>query len=156
MKPVLLSALSLALLAACADREADPGEPTEEAVEAAATGPRAVLEAYYEAISQRDFDTAWQLWGQDPQGDPEAFATFMRGFAETELTSADIGEPSEPRVNNGFVAVRIPVRVEDLMSDGTGRSYDGTYTLRRPAGEEGEWHIISGDLDLAPTRPPGG
>ncbi|MGB7404917.1 MAG: hypothetical protein WA906_04450, partial [Pacificimonas sp.] len=86
------------------------------------------------------------------QGDPDAFQTFMRGFAETELTAAEIGDPSEPTMTGDLVQVRVPVRVEDLMSDGTGRSYTGVYTLARPADESGDWYIVSGDLEIAASE----
>ncbi|MBV7256644.1 hypothetical protein KCG44_07580 [Pacificimonas sp. WHA3] len=150
--PAVFFAPALALTVSCT-AETAPDEPTQEAEEAAATGPKAVIKAYYDAISQRDFDTAWQLWGQDPKADPDAFQTFMRGFAETELTAVEIGEMIDVGIKDDFAVVTVPVNVEDLMSDGTGRSYSGVYTLRRPASSAGDWHIESGDLDIAPSAP---
>ena len=106
------------------------------------------MTAYYAALSQLDYETAWQLWGKDPAGDPDEFETFVEGFENTELAIADVGDAGAPETRQGWVFVTVPVHVEDLMSDGTGRSYDGVYTLRRHVGEDGGWHILKGDLDI--------
>lgn len=143
-------------LAACSASDESSGKRTAEAEGAALDGPRAVLKAYHDALSRRDYDTAWQLWGKQPQADPAAFEAFKSGFVDTELTTADIGELSAPITANGFITMTAPVRVEDLMSDGTGRSYTGTYTLRRSSGETGQWHIANGELNIAADKDPGG
>ncbi|MHB9878952.1 hypothetical protein ACSMXM_04725 [Pacificimonas sp. ICDLI1SI03] len=142
---------ALTLLAACSAQE--PGaEPTDEAVRAASTGPGAVVEAYYAAISSRDYATAWQLWGQEPEEDTDAFERFKSGFTDTELTAVEIGRISPHSVSNGVATVSVDVEVDDLLSDGTGRSYDGIYRLRRPVDGTGDWHIVSGDLGVVPAR----
>ncbi|MGB3722684.1 MAG: hypothetical protein WA979_07690 [Pacificimonas sp.] len=146
-----LAALATSTLAACDSGDTPSGETTAEAEEAAELGPEAVIEAYYDALGRRDYDTAWQLWGKDAGTDPDAFEAFKDGFENTELTTAEIGALSAPETANGFLTVSIPVRVEDLLSDGTGRSYTGSYTLRRSSGETGGWHISAGDLNVAPA-----
>lgn len=148
-----------ALLAACgAPEAADPAsaeaEPTDAAETAAEAGPVAVIETYYDAIAHLDYQTAWQLWGKDPETETEAYEAFARSFGNTELTTVETGTPRVLRAEGGFERVEIPVRVEDLMSDGTGRSYDGVYMLTRPVtGEDRQWFIANGDLDIAAGPP---
>ncbi|MBZ6378430.1 hypothetical protein B5C34_12915 [Pacificimonas flava] len=136
---------ALLLLAACS-QSVEEGEPTPEAVAAAAEGPRAVVDAYYAALNSGEYDTAWQLWGKDPEADSEEFETFVEGFEDTELAIAEVGEAGAERMRDGWVYAEVPVRVEDLKSDGTGSGYSGTYTVRRSVVDEESWHIYEGDL----------
>ena len=133
-------------LAACSAEEA--GEPTPEAVEASAEGPEAVVEAYYDALARQDYDTAWQLWGKEPAAHPKEFAAFVKGFEDTVLATAELGDPSEPRRIGRYMQVEVPVRVEDLKGDGSGNSYAGSYTLRQPVEEDDAWFINEGDLAI--------
>jgi hypothetical protein len=140
--------LLIPALASCAAEPDEDGEPTAEAVEAASEGPRAVVEAYYRAVSAREYDTAWQLWGEDPEAEPEEFAAFTEGFETTEIALAEVDEAGTERSRNSWIYVEVPVRVEDLKSDGSGNSYKGTYTLRRPAYDEEAWELHEGNLEI--------
>ena len=133
-------------LAACSPADDAEDAATPEAEAARRSGPEEVVDAYYTAISNRDYDTAWQLWGKDPLARPEEFTNFVDGFKDTELAIAEIGQPGQPRVVGDYTFVQIPVRVEDLKSDGTGSTYVGSYTLRRISSDDESWQILRGDL----------
>lgn len=141
------SVLFLLALAACSAQPDAEGR-TPEAASASDAGPEQVVTAYYDALSQQDYETAWQLWGKDPLADPEEYETFVEGFEKTELAIADVGEAREPERRGGWITVEVPVHVEDLKSDGTGDSYGGVYSLRRRDAENGGWYIYRGNLDI--------
>lgn len=143
---ILLPVACLLAAPACTSSAEHEGEPTAEAERARAEGPKAVIEAYYQALSRRDYATAWQLWGKEPAADDDAFRRFVDGFKDTELAIAEVGQPGAPAPVADYVHVRVPVHVEDLRSDGTGSGYDGTYTVRRMVDDPASWHIYEGNL----------
>jgi hypothetical protein len=121
------------------------------------SGPKAVLRAYYDAIQKRDYARAWSLWERGRVHDGQSLQQFAAGYADTELTSVEIGEPSRPEGAAGSLYVTVPVVVEDLKSDGSGQRYEGTYTLRRsnlPPSEGGDpnWRLYSGHLEVVPEK----
>lgn len=139
-------------LAACASEPEEDGqiEPSAEAEAAAEAGPEEVLTAYYDAIANREYQTAWELWGNEPERDRE-FDDFVAGFENTELTAVELGLVGEEAIRGRYVYVDIPVVVEDFMSDGSGKRYKGVYTLRRIAGSDEDWRIHAGNLNEVPT-----
>ncbi|WP_405730766.1 hypothetical protein OG607_31715 [Streptomyces sp. NBC_01537] len=80
--------------------------------------PQAVVVAYFEAINNRDYQTAWDLGGKNLDDD---YATFASGFATTQRDTISV-------VSVQGTDVRLIL--DALSTDGTSRSYDATYTVR--------------------------
>ncbi|MFE0510800.1 hypothetical protein [Streptomyces sp. NPDC058964] len=90
----------------------DQGTPTGSAE------PRAVVAAYFEAINNRDYRTAWNLGGKHFDADYDSYAA---GYADTQRDTVT------------FVSVQgsdVRITLDALQTDGTTRSYDATYTVR--------------------------
>ncbi|MEX3100198.1 MULTISPECIES: hypothetical protein [unclassified Streptomyces] len=82
-----------------------------------ATGPEAVVTAYFAAINDRDFATAWSLGGKNLDRD---YDTFVEGFATTESDSITITS-----VRGDDVALTLEAR----QTDGTTKTFDSVYTV---------------------------
>ena len=82
---------------------------------AAAHGPGAVVQAYYDAINAHDYRTAWNLGGSRFQPD---YATFVAAFAGTAHDRLHI---------LGVSGSAVSVRIEAAQTSGAVRHYEGTY-----------------------------
>ncbi|PWG07646.1 hypothetical protein DF268_42135 [Streptomyces sp. V2] len=82
-----------------------------------ATGPEAVVTAYFAAINDRDYATAWSLGGKNLDRD---YDTFVEGFATTESDSITITS-----VQGDDVALTLEAR----QTDGTTKTFDSVYTV---------------------------
>jgi len=129
------------------------GEPMPDCQPAPKSGEAAaaVVELYYSALNARDYDTAWQQWGED--GRPgETRDAFEAGFARTRSTEVTIGalEPGEGAA--GSIYQTVPVEVDATLDDGQRQRFSGAYVLRRVNDVEGaspaqlRWHITSARL----------
>lgn len=83
-----------------------------------ATEPGAVVTAYFDAINNGDFGTAWQLAGQNVESD---YATFVAGFENTEYDTVTVLS-----VDGGTVTATL----DSEQKDGTHSSFAGTYTVQ--------------------------
>jgi len=90
--------------------------PTYEATPAAE--PEAVVTAYFAAINNREYQTAWDLGGKN-LGDPD-YDAFVAGYATTERDSI-----SQVSVQGTVVTLVLNA----LQTDGTSHSYHATYTV---------------------------
>ncbi len=81
--------------------------------------PAAVLTQYYDAINSHDYRTAYRLNSQARS--TESFATFKAGFAGTQHDSLTI-----TGVNGDVVSFDLKAD----QSDGSVKTYQGTYTIR--------------------------
>ncbi|MEV7340667.1 hypothetical protein [Streptomyces sp. NPDC093544] len=95
------------------------GEPTDGATATgtAVAAPEAVVTAYFEAINNRDYPTAWDLGGRNLETD---YTSFVAGYSTTEHDTISI------------VSVQgdvVQLVLDALETDGTSRSYDVTYTV---------------------------
>ncbi|WP_260332838.1 hypothetical protein [Streptomyces beigongshangae] len=99
---------------------ASPSFPSDEATATgtAGAGPAEVVTAYFAAINDRDYRTAWRLGGKNLQPDYQSFAA---GYATTERDTIDI-------VSVEGAVVRLVL--DALETDGTSQSYEATYTVR--------------------------
>jgi hypothetical protein len=88
------------------------------ATSTAAAEPQAVVAAYFEAINNRDYQTAWDLGGKNLDAD---YATFAAGFATTQRDTINV-------VSVQGAEVRLTL--DALSTDGTSHSYDAVYTVR--------------------------
>ncbi|MFI1703151.1 hypothetical protein [Streptomyces griseoruber] len=112
---------------------ADPGaSPTGTGL---SDGPDATVLAYYDAINAHDFETAWELGGKN-LGDG-GYQAFVLGYQDTARA-----EPTVESVDGDTVTVSLVAE----GTDGTQKSYRGTYTVvdgvitsgsMEPTGESG-------------------
>ncbi|WP_329318311.1 hypothetical protein [Streptomyces sp. NBC_01262] len=79
--------------------------------------PQAVVAAYFDAINNRDYQTAWDLGGKNLNAD---YASFASGFATTQRDTI-----SDVSVQGAVVRLTLNA----LSTDGTSRSYDAAYTV---------------------------
>ncbi|MEV6538391.1 hypothetical protein [Streptomyces sp. NPDC051665] len=93
------------------------GEPTEGTTTAAAE-PEAVVTAYFAAINNREYKTAWGLGGKN-LGDAD-YDAFAKGYANTQQDSI-----SQVSVQGTVVQLVLNA----LQTDGTSRSFNVTYTV---------------------------
>ncbi|MFI6335940.1 hypothetical protein [Streptomyces sp. NPDC050535] len=94
-------------------------EPTDVATDTASatTGPEAVVTAYFTAINNRDYGTAWELGGKNLETD---YNSFVSGYSTTQHDTISIVSVQ------GSV---VQLVLDALETDGTSRSYDVTYTV---------------------------
>ena len=109
-----------------------------------------VVNAYYRAISARDFRRAYQLWG--PSGPPDqTLEEFTRGFADTASVRVETGEPSRVEPAAGSRYIDVPVRIFAETKSGEKQSFEGIYTLRRSvvdgaSPEQQRWHLYRASI----------
>ncbi|MFJ8137179.1 hypothetical protein [Streptomyces sp. NPDC096013] len=94
--------------------------PTEETTSAttATAAPEAVVSAYFAAVNNRAYQTAWNLGGKN-LGDAD-YDAFARGYANTQQDTV-----SQMSVQGNVVRLVLNA----LQTDGTSLSYNVTYTV---------------------------
>ncbi|WP_406271767.1 hypothetical protein OHT93_21685 [Streptomyces sp. NBC_00191] len=93
------------------------------------------IEAYFAAINARNYRRAWDLGGKNLGG---SYSSFQAGFADTVQDTVHIVD-----VHGGTVTVTL----DALQTDGTVRSFAGTYTVR-------DGVIVDADIRLLATPTP--
>jgi hypothetical protein len=83
-----------------------------------ASDPASVVQAFYDAINNRDYQTAWQLGGQNLG---HSFADFSNGFAGTIHDDVTV-----TGVNGNIVSVSLVAQ----QTDGKLHNYAGSYTVQ--------------------------
>jgi TIR domain len=96
-----------------------PSATTGPPAPPAPTPPDRVVEAYYDAINARDYRAAWALVGGSRFG--QTYDEFAAGFADTVHDALTI-----TGVNGDTVMIRLVA----TRSDGSTRTFRGTYTVR--------------------------
>ncbi|QNP75275.1 hypothetical protein IAG44_41645 [Streptomyces roseirectus] len=81
------------------------------------TGPEAVVTAYFEAINNRDYATAWALGGKNLDSD---YDTFAAGFATTRSDTITI---------NSVQGDEVALTLEARQTDGTTKTFENVYTV---------------------------
>jgi hypothetical protein len=92
--------------------------PAAPGAAAAGTGPWAVVQAYYNDITVRDYAAAWQLLGNSLQG--AGYASFVAGYANTGRQTVTKTSQSGDQVSFTLTSVN---------PDGTVQTYQGTDTV---------------------------
>lgn len=113
------------------DEPTDTVEPTESAPP---TDPATVVEDYYQAVNNQDFQTAWNLGGKN-LGKP--YSTWVNGYATTESDVANVTSTDGDTVD---------VTITAQWNDGTTHYYVGSYVVQ-------DGQIVSGTLQM--TSAPG-
>jgi hypothetical protein len=82
-----------------------------------ATGPDSTVLAYFNAINQQDYQTAWTLGGDNLH---ESYSAFVAGFSSTQQDNVTIQSVQGDVVTADLTAQN---------TDGTTRYFSGTYTV---------------------------
>ncbi|MEU1510794.1 hypothetical protein ABZ490_01320 [Streptomyces sp. NPDC005811] len=82
-------------------------------------GPDATVLAYYDAVNARDYETAWELGGKN-LGDAGGYQGFVLGYQDTARAEVTVESVDGDTVTVGLLAEG---------TDGTQKSYRGTYTV---------------------------
>lgn len=80
-------------------------------------GPAGVVESYCNAITNQDYQTAWNIGGQNAGG---SYSSFVAGFAGTAQDTVTVDSVQGNTVVADLVATQ---------TDGTQHTYHGTYTV---------------------------
>ncbi|TQK52228.1 hypothetical protein FBY35_2656 [Streptomyces sp. SLBN-118] len=103
------------------------------------------VEDYFAAINARDYRRAWDLGGRSLGG---SYSAFRSGFAETSWDTVHI-----VGVRGGTVTVTL----DALQTDGTVRSFAGTYTVRDGVIVDADISPVAGPTSESyPPGPPAG
>ncbi|MFC1429224.1 hypothetical protein ACEZDB_00925 [Streptacidiphilus sp. N1-3] len=78
----------------------------------------AVVDAYYAAINAGDFRTAWNLGGENLDS---SYDHFVNGFSGTVADTVNV---------TGSQGNTVSVRLDAVQSDGSDRTFAGSYTVR--------------------------
>jgi hypothetical protein len=113
--------------------------------------PPGVIKSYYDAINQRDFRSAYLLWGDSGRASGKTFAQFQSGFAGTDSSQVEIGDPGRVEGAAGSRYVEIPVTIHAWKRDGSVQEFSGHYVLRRAVVDgateaQRRWHLDSADI----------
>jgi hypothetical protein len=153
VQPTADSAGEVAIDAAAGDDDATPAAAAD--AEPSAQDALAVLQDYYVAINQRDFQRAWSSWSDGGRSSGQTAQQFADGFANTAQVALQPGVPGRVDAAAGSRYVEIPVAIQATQRDGTVHRYTGTYTLRRAVVDgatdaQRAWHIGSAALHEIP------
>jgi hypothetical protein len=120
---------------------------------AAAAG--AVLRRYYDAVARHDYATAYALWSDGGRSSGQTLEAFMRGYADTDTASVELGAAGPIEGAAGSRYIEIPVEVRARTRAGAAQRFTGSYVLRRAVvdgatPEQRSWRIASARLRAAP------
>ncbi|WP_323140562.1 hypothetical protein [Massilia phyllosphaerae] len=127
--------------------QADFGNPT---------AARAVVEAYYKAIDEGNYRTAYYLWRGNGKASGKTYSGFRRGFSETARTRVLTREPVNSSGAMGSIYIDVPVDVFATLKNGRRQHFGGKYTLVRVNDVDGaneeqlRWHLASATLRAQP------
>jgi serine/threonine-protein kinase len=100
-----------------------------------------VVQRYYNAINQSDYQTAYQQWGTAYQN-ANPYNQFASGFANTRHD--DLVMNSVTLLSDGTVKVAITLYATEQSSSGTAvKKFQGYYIVGQ---ENGKWHLLSASI----------
>jgi hypothetical protein len=130
---------------------AQPGAPFIQQDE-----PAALVAAYYDAITLKDYARAYSYWEQAPRNQTEA--QFAAGFADTASASAIIRLPIFQDAGAGNIYAEMPTLVTAVRNNNTTVYFAGCFTAHKtnvPVGNATEpdpnWYLRTGTLRQAST-----
>jgi len=131
-------------IATASIRELPAGTPAPAYVQ----DPLALLYAWFEAINHQEYARAYTCWSDPRQALGQSYAQFHRGFATTRRVAIQMGEPqTEGAAGSSYT--KVPILIVATQTDGTTRTYCGSYTLRRanvPPFDQFGWRIEGADI----------
>jgi hypothetical protein len=122
----------------------------EEIDEEGAGGAVAVVHAYFQAITSRDYERAYRFWGESgPPG--QSLQEFARGFAATESVRVVTGPPSRIDPAAGSRFIEVPVEIFAQTTGGEEQHFTGKYILRRAVVDgaspaQRRWHFTRAEI----------
>ena len=111
----------------------------------------AVITDYYAAIDARDYQRAFDQWGDSGRASGKSFEGFAAGFRQTKHVEVVPGVPSRVDPAAGSRYITVPVVVTARTADDQEQRYEGTYDLRRTVVDgateaQRRWHLESAAL----------
>ena len=125
--------------------------PAAQSALADVADPTTLLRSYFDALNRRGFARAYTYWDNLGQASKQTFAQFEQGYAATRQVTVDLGTPQE-NAGAGNVYADVPVSIIATQSDGSTRTYKGTYTAHRaniPPFDQLGWRIEGAKVTLA-------
>ncbi|MGP3981438.1 excalibur calcium-binding domain-containing protein [Streptomyces sp. KR80] len=116
-----------------------PTPPKEPQTATPTLDAASTVEAYFAAINARDYRRAWDLGGKNLGG---SYSSFQAGFADTVHDAVNILDVQGSTVT---------VTLDALQTDGTVRSFAGTYTVRSGVIVAADIHAVTSPTE--PTAP---
>lgn len=116
-----------------------------------ADGAIAVIRRYYDAINKHHYRQAYHLWGNNGAASKQTFASFKRGYQNTDTVTLTVGKPDRIEGAAGSRYIRIPVKLTATTKKDAVQRFEGKYVLRRTVvdgstAEQSKWHIYSAHL----------
>jgi|SRR3954468_24684635 hypothetical protein len=116
-----------------------------------------VVKRYYDAIGRRDYESAYTMWEGSGEASGQTLIQFENGFAQTERTTAIIGDSIRVGAAAGSQYVNVPVTVDAVLRGGKLQQFVGTYTVRRAIVDgatlqQRAWHVYSAHLTQRAPR----
>jgi serine/threonine protein kinase len=105
-----------------------------------------VVQSYYDALNQHDYQKAYQLWGTDYQQN-HPYDQFAAGFAAMQHDDLQLGTPAQ--LSDGVYRVDVTVTATEKASNGstTTSTYAGSYIV-----EEQNGTLVLETADLQKTN----
>jgi len=115
----------------------------------------AVIENYYHAINQRQYEQAHRLWSGEGAASGQSLEAFRNGFSDTVAVEVHLGTPGRIEGAAGSRFLELPVEIVSRTTVGTTQRFHGKYVLRRSVvdgatAEQRQWRIHS--AEIAPAR----
>lgn len=110
-----------------------------------------VIRQYYNAINQRNYQQAYQYWGDNGAASGQSFDAFKQGYAQTASVQIEIGQPGQVKGAAGSRYVDIPIAIASVTTSGETQRFRGKYVMRRTAVKSApeaqqKWHLYSSDI----------
>ncbi|RUA17607.1 MAG: hypothetical protein DSY55_01870 [Clostridia bacterium] len=107
--------------------------------------PEQVIASYMNAINNQDYHRAYDYWESNPQ----SYADFAAGFADTSLVKAVIRIPNMIEGAAGSLYTAIPTLVLSTHTDDSRHVYLGCYVLRKSnVTPDAPWVIYDGEAAI--------
>jgi hypothetical protein len=113
--------------------------PTPTPTPTAQQQAQAVIDRYFTAINNKDYQTAYNLWANYP----DTYQNFANGFADTQHDDHQFGQVLQQ--SDGTVKVNITLIATSTSSQQT--TYQGYYIVGQQS--DGSWKIVTASMNQA-------
>jgi len=127
--------------------QAPAPQPGAQSASAGAAGAADLLRRYYALIEGGKYDEAWRMRSGGRGIDETQFAAHFKAY---QSYHPQVGTPSRPVTDQGWIWVEVPVMTTGTFLGGKPFGSAGSVTLRRPApgaaapDNERGWRIYTG------------
>lgn len=116
--------------------------------------PKEIIRTLYQAINQKQYKYAYDLWENKGAASDLSFDEFVKGYKNTENTEVEFTGDTEIYGAAGSLYAEIPVRIEAQLKSDRKQVFTGTYILRKPnikpENKPSNWHIYDATLTPQP------